>query len=73
MVFGLFLTHSPEVDGHLIAFPFANAGVHIQISNLDLSAIRPRNETPPNLYIFVAPKLSVPVIIHETKIPTNTT
>jgi hypothetical protein len=67
MVFGLWLSTAPEIDGSLIALAFTSSGVPIKVADRDLSTHLPRNETAPNLYIFVAPKLSVPVVVHETK------
>jgi hypothetical protein len=73
MVFGLWLSTAPEIDGSSIADSFTNAGVPMKIGNVDLSKHLPRNEVPPNLYIFVAPKLLpfTPVVVAKNE-PTDT-
>jgi len=56
VVWGLLGKASKPVDASFIKETFANAGIAVWMISEDLSAHLPRNERPPNLYIFVAPK-----------------
>lgn len=60
MVFGLWIAASPESEAASVAGMFKDAGIGLWMFEKDLSTHLPRNEQPPNLYIFVAPKLPVP-------------
>lgn len=57
MVFGVWLTASPEIGAPPILAALNEAGiVASEAKDVDLSAHLPRNEVAPNLYIFVGPK-----------------
>src|ERR1700733_11368466 len=55
-VFGLFVTGSKEINLSFVTDAFAEVSIYLLSANVNLSTHRPRNEVPPNLYIFVAPK-----------------
>jgi hypothetical protein len=59
-VFGLFVTGSKEINLSFVTDAFAEVSIYLLSANVNLSTHRPRNEAPPNLYIFVAPKPPLP-------------
>lgn len=60
--FGLFVAAAAPIDIEVIAKAFDDAGIEFSRMHKDLSAHLPRNEKPPNLYIFVGLKPPPPLI-----------
>jgi len=61
--FGLLMAVAPEVNGDSIHKALAEAiGEPPVVAEIDLSTHLPRNEVPPNLYIFIGPKPPPPML-----------
>jgi hypothetical protein len=55
-VFGVHIAGAPPINTGLIADTFNTAHVPVSVFQMDLSKHLSRDDVPPNLYIFVAPK-----------------
>jgi hypothetical protein len=69
--FGLYAAAAPEIDATTIINAFAKAGMPLTIQTMDLSKHLSQNLRAPNLYIFVAPKLPLPMVAMRAKWESN--
>jgi hypothetical protein len=71
IVFGVRMAGGPEVKVAEITAGFAKAGIAVHTFEMDLSTHLPRNEKPPNLYVFVGPKPPPKLAAWDSSATTN--